>query len=35
MRYEEWTGKQGKNAGKQFKAWKCTRDKDHKVNWVN
>lgn len=35
MRYEEWVGKQGKNAGKQFKAWKCTRDRDHKVQWVN
>jgi len=35
MRYEEWVGKNGKNAGRQFKAWKCTRDKDHPAQWVN
>jgi hypothetical protein len=34
-RYEEWTGKNGKNAGRQFKAWKCVRDKDHRPEWVN
>lgn len=34
-RYEEWVGKQGKNAGRQFKAYKCTRDKDHKPEWLN
>ena len=34
-RYEEWVGKNGKNAGKQFKAYKCTRDKDHRPEWLN
>jgi hypothetical protein len=34
-RYEEWIGKNGKNAGKQFKAYKCTRDKDHRPDWLN
>lgn len=34
-RYEEWTGKNGKAAGRKFKAYKCTQDKDHRPEWVN
>lgn len=34
-RYEEWIGKNGKAAGREFKAYKCTVDKDHRPEWVN